>query len=61
VEHKTPPFAAKEVTLFLLWIAIIALAVGAIFLLIWRAPGHEQIQMQPASASALSLSLQVNA
>jgi hypothetical protein len=61
VEHKTPPFSPKEVTLFLLCVAIIALAVCVIALMIWRSPGHEQIQTQPTGASVLSLTPQANA
>jgi len=61
VVHKTPPFATKEVTLVLLWIAIIVLAVGAIVLMIWRAPGHRQIQPQSADNPGLSLTQQTTA
>jgi hypothetical protein len=61
VERKTPPFSAKEVSLFLLWVAIIALAVVAIVLMIWHAPGHDRIQPQPKGASVVSLTAQANA
>lgn len=44
-----PPFTPKEVARFFIWIAVFLLAVTAIFWMIWRAPGHKQVQPNPST------------
>jgi hypothetical protein len=52
-----PPFNAKEVCRFFFWIAVLLLVVTILFLLIWRSPGTERIQLQPPGAAVFPLDM----
>ena len=38
-----PPFTVKEVARFLIWIAVLVVAVGAILWMLGYAPGHKSV------------------
>ena len=50
-----PPFTAKEVTRFLIWIAVLLVAAGAIVWMIWQAPGRKAVPTKGTTASFVGL------
>ena len=48
-----PPFTAKEVSRFLIWIAVLLVAAGAIVWMIWRAPGRKAVPTKGTTAASL--------
>jgi hypothetical protein len=47
------PFTVKEVTRYLVWIAVLLAAVAAIFWMLWQAPGHKNVPTQRTTAAFL--------
>lgn len=48
-----PPFTAKEVSRYLIWIAVLLAAVAAILWMLWYSPGQKNVPTQGTTAAFL--------